>query len=455
MVTPARRGRSPRCRLRRRTFPAPYRPACPECPRAGSPPAGHAHHAEIDQLERPADSRITLSGLMSRWMMPARCSAARRARQLDRDVAAFLESDRRAAREPGLQQFALVERHRRIEAGLPSRRQFDDVADPRAVHARADPCLADERRAIGRDRRHLRLREISAPPRRPRPRPARRTGGCSGRPRRSAFSTKPSMVSPPRGTGISGSCMMAAPISADSRRRQRRPRRAPARCNYRCCRRRARPQPARGRCRRERSARARCRRCVSSVRNAVHAVAAQQKAVMQRDRLAGIVQPHLASRRRARGSAVRRPAPPSRGMVVGQTGETVAPQPIGAGIADMQQMGDPAAQDERGEGASHPLQLGVAGWPCALIQPLSASITIAPPARPHLHGLRQVAEAVEKTAHRESRRRRGRPWRRQSRRRSPPPRRGAARAIPRRRPRRRNPRSPCAVPYRRRTRRSP
>ena len=35
------------------------------------------HHAQIEQLQRqPPASSITLSGLMSRWMMPARCSAA-------------------------------------------------------------------------------------------------------------------------------------------------------------------------------------------------------------------------------------------------------------------------------------------------------------------------------------------------------------------------------------------
>src|SRR5258708_37995014 len=71
----------------------------------------------------------------------------RRPRQFYRDVTSFLQSERRAARQPGRQELALIKRHHRVEAALPPRRLLDDVAEPGAVDARAHPRLAAERLA--------------------------------------------------------------------------------------------------------------------------------------------------------------------------------------------------------------------------------------------------------------------------------------------------------------------
>ena len=101
-----------------------------------------------------------MSGLMSRWMMPARCRVADRARQLGRDPDAFGERELRRAIQPLLQRFAFIKRHHRIEPGLPFGRQFDDLADPQASHARRDPGLADEGKAIGALAGHARMRKL-------------------------------------------------------------------------------------------------------------------------------------------------------------------------------------------------------------------------------------------------------------------------------------------------------
>ncbi len=56
-----------------------------------------------------------------------------------------------------------------------------------------------------------------------------------------------------------------------------------------------------------------------------------------------------------------RPEPvPSRTWSVVRQRKAVAAQPIGARVADMQHMRDAPAQHQRGEGASHAGQLGVA-----------------------------------------------------------------------------------------------
>src|SRR5437879_5630902 len=78
-------------------------------------------------------------------------------RKLDRDVTSLLEAKRGAARQPALQKFALIERHDGVEASLPPRRQLDDVAEPGARHARANPRLTHEGRAVGIDAADLRL----------------------------------------------------------------------------------------------------------------------------------------------------------------------------------------------------------------------------------------------------------------------------------------------------------
>ena len=122
--------------------------------------SGHAHHAEIDQLERAFALEDHVVGLDVAMDDAGAVQRRHAARQLDRDVAPFLQSDRRAAREPRLQQLALIERHDRVETGLPPRRQLDDAADPGTVHARADPRLAHEGGVVGGDGRDLGLGKL-------------------------------------------------------------------------------------------------------------------------------------------------------------------------------------------------------------------------------------------------------------------------------------------------------
>ncbi len=83
-----------------------------------------------------------------------------RARQLGRDADAFGQRQLRRTVEPLLQRLALVERHHRIEPGLPLRGQFDDLADPQAAHPRRDPGLADEGEAIGAFAGDARMRKL-------------------------------------------------------------------------------------------------------------------------------------------------------------------------------------------------------------------------------------------------------------------------------------------------------
>jgi hypothetical protein len=85
-------------------------------------------------------------------------------------------------------------------------------------------------------------------------------------------------------------------------------------------------------------------------------------------------------------------------MVGGQAGETVAVPAVGAGIADMQHMRDAAAQDQRGKGAAHAGELGVAA--AERIKPAVERADDAGGGALHLHRLGQVAEPVEKAPHR-------------------------------------------------------
>ncbi len=132
--------------------------ACPEYPPAENLPGPDTRTTPRSiSLSDPSLSRMMLSGLISRWMMPARCSAAAPRASLIVILRPSSRPTSGTAREPRRQQFALIERHDGVETGLPPRRQFDDPADPGAVHARADPGLADEGRVIGGDRGDLRL----------------------------------------------------------------------------------------------------------------------------------------------------------------------------------------------------------------------------------------------------------------------------------------------------------
>ncbi len=113
----------------------------------------HPHHPEIDQLERSTVLENDVVGLDVAMDDAGAVQRRGAARQLDRDIASFLQAQQRPARQSRLQKFALVERHDRVKAGLPPGRQFDDAADPGAMHARAHPGLAGERRTIVADRR--------------------------------------------------------------------------------------------------------------------------------------------------------------------------------------------------------------------------------------------------------------------------------------------------------------
>ena len=93
-----------------------------------------------------------------------------------------------------------------------------------------------------------------------------------------------------------------------------------------------------------------------------------------------------------------RPVPPSRTWSVVRQRQAVAAEPVGAGVADMQHMRDAAAQHQRGEGASHPRQLGIA---LALgMDPAIERIQDVGGGAPHFHGLGQIAKSVQEAAHR-------------------------------------------------------
>ena len=155
----------------------------------------------------------------------------------------------------------------------------------------------------------------------------------------------------------------------------------------------------------------------------------------------GVVEAHFRLDAERAGQRVRAAGAFLAHMVGGQAGQAVAAQPIGAGIADMQQMGDAAAQHQRGERAAHSGELGILAAhridPAVERADDRAPRRAAPPSSRADRKTRRGSRAPR------SRPRCGRPWRRRCRRRSPRPPPGAARAVPRRTARRRNPR--CAL----------
>ena len=89
-------------------------------------------------------------------------------------------------------------------------------------------------------------------------------------------------------------------------------------------------------------------------------------------------------------------------VVVGQTGQPVAAQPVGARVADVQHVRRAAAQHQRGERASHAGERRVAA--AFAVEPAVERAEHPRRGAAHLHRLRQVAEAVKKAAHRHFRR---------------------------------------------------
>jgi hypothetical protein len=130
----------------------------------------------------------------------------------------------------------------------------------------------------------------------------------------------------------------------------------------------------------------------------VHAIAAQQKAVVQRHRLRGVVQSHLCLHAQRAGERVRAAARFMAHMIDGQAGQPVAAEPVSARIPDMQQMGDPATQHQGREGAAQSRKVGVLA--AHGVDPAVQRTDDVSPGALDLHRFRQIAKAVEEAAHR-------------------------------------------------------
>jgi hypothetical protein len=336
---------------------------------------------------------MTLSGLMSRWMMPARCSAAR---QLDRDIASFLQAQQRPTRQSRLEKFALVERHDRVKAGLPPGRQFDDAADPGAVHVRAHPGLARERHTIDGHGRDLGLRKFQH------------------------HLATLDLVHCAEQAGVSSVGhqhfeQKAIDRFAGKRHRDQRQLRDRSADLSRFHRRQLDHVEHQGRaivgaaglqrgCHQRAGGILGGRALAENVSDglgaeeAVHTVAAQKEAVVPRHRLGGIVQPQLCLDAERAGKDVRPTGAVVPHMIGAQAGEAVTAEAISARVADVKHVGDAPAQHQRGEGAPHSRQFAV---PLSLgIDPAIECIENSGRRPSHFHGLGQVAKSVEKPTHR-------------------------------------------------------
>ena len=130
----------------------------------------------------------------------------------------------------------------------------------------------------------------------------------------------------------------------------------------------------------------------------VHAVAAQQKTVMQGDRLGRVVQAHFGLDPERAGQNVRAGGAVLAHVVGGEAAEAVAAEAIGAGVPGVQEVGDAAAQHQCRERAAHPGKLRVLAT--ERVHP-AVERADDPGAGPlHLHGLGQIAKPVEEAAHR-------------------------------------------------------
>ncbi len=95
----------------------------------------------------PSGSSMMFSGLMSRWMMPARCSAASALRELDGDGESGRERNLRPAQQAPFERLAFVERQHAVQAAAPLGGRLQRFGDERTAHVRGDPHLAQQRRA--------------------------------------------------------------------------------------------------------------------------------------------------------------------------------------------------------------------------------------------------------------------------------------------------------------------
>ena len=131
----------------------------------------------------------------------------------------------------------------------------------------------------------------------------------------------------------------------------------------------------------------------------MHAVAAQEKTVVQRHRLAGVIEPQLRLDAQRAGQDMRAAGSALLPHVIGgQAGQAVAAEAIGARIPDMQQVDDAAAQHQRGEGASHPRQFRV--LPAQGLDPFIERVDDRSRGAAHFHGFWQVPKSVDEAAHR-------------------------------------------------------
>ncbi len=130
----------------------------------------------------------------------------------------------------------------------------------------------------------------------------------------------------------------------------------------------------------------------------VHAVTAQQETVVQRHRLRCIVEAHFRLHPQRAVEHVRAASPVLAHMVCGEASHAIAAQPIGARIPDVQQVGDAAAQHQRRQRATHPGELGILARHC--INPAVERTDDFGARSLYLHGLGQIAKAVQEAAHR-------------------------------------------------------
>ena len=130
----------------------------------------------------------------------------------------------------------------------------------------------------------------------------------------------------------------------------------------------------------------------------MHAVAAQQETVVQRDRLSCIVETHFRLHSQRAVEGVRAASAVLAHMVGGEASHALATQPVGARIPDMKQVGGAAAQHQRCQRATHSGELGVLA--AHGIDPAVERVDDFGARALHLHGLGQIAESVQEAAHR-------------------------------------------------------
>ena len=300
---------------------------------------------------------------------------------------------------PRLQQFPGVERHDGVKAGLPLRRQLDHMRDPGTGHPRADPCLANEGGVEGGDRGDLRFGEFqhhraaihlvnrteqaavaAVGHQNVQHESVHRVADLRHRNQRQAHDGGADIIGARRRQCHDVQHERGAVVGAAGLERRLDQRSAGI------LGRRTHPQDVGD---------------AFVHQRAMHAVGAQQEAIVQRDRMAGVIQAKFRFDAECAGEHRRIPTAVAH-VVGGQAQQAIAAQTVGARVADMQQMRETAAQHQRGECAAHADEVRVL-LPLG-VDPGVERVEDAGPGAPHLHGLGHVPEAVEEAAHRGLRR---------------------------------------------------